>query len=100
MQGMLIGLAFSTVAARPKGVVAGYSRSWSSGTATTLIDAGGTTRSVTNPGYQSSFATKFDSNGIYQWSVYSTGSPDSAEYIYWQSVTAAMNGDILLAGSY
>lgn len=93
---------FENVAVDSSGavVVSGYSRSWSSGTATTLIDAGANTRSISNPGYQSSFAAKFNSSGIYQWSVYSTGSPDSAIHLVWQSLTAGTNGDILLGGSY
>jgi hypothetical protein len=93
---------FNKVAVDSSGavVVAGYSRSWLSGTPTTLSDAGGNTWSVNNPGYQSSFAARFDTAGLYQWSVYSTGSPDSVNYVVWQCMTAATNGDILLAGSY
>ena len=95
-------MQFTSVAVDSSGavVVSGYSRSWSSGTATTLIDGGGNSRSISNPGYQSGFAAKFNSSGIYQWSVYSTGSPDSVNYIVWQSVTAGTDGDILLGGSY
>jgi hypothetical protein len=94
--------AFNNVAVDSSGavVVAGYSRSSSSGTATTLIDAGGKAWPVSNPGFQSSFAAKFDTSGIYQWSVFSTGSPDAVKYLVWQSMTAATNGDILLGGSY
>jgi hypothetical protein len=93
---------FNQVAVDSSGavVVAGYSRSWFSRTPMTLTDAGGNTWSVNNPGYQSSFAAKFDTSGFYQWSVCSTASPGGLNYVVWQCMTAATNGGTLLAGSY
>lgn len=80
--------------------IGGLSRSWSSGTPTTLIDAGGNTRSIANPGFKSIFFARFNAAGIYQWSAYSTGSPDSADYLDLHRMITATNGDILLGGGY
>ncbi|MEI6390708.1 MAG: immunoglobulin domain-containing protein, partial [Verrucomicrobiota bacterium] len=80
--------------------VVGYSRANSSGTATTLVDAGGNVRSVANGGFQSTFLAKFTSNGIYQWSLSTPGGPDSASYVGYNALIAATNGDVFLAGTY
>ena len=80
--------------------VAGGSRANSSGTATTLVDAGGNVRSVANGGYQSTFLAKFNSNGIYQWSLSTPGSPDSVTYVGYNALIASTNGDVFLAGTY
>ena len=80
--------------------VAGYSRAGSSGAATTLVDAEGNVRSVANGGYQSTFLAKFTSNGIYQWSLSTPGSPDSVTYVGYNTLIAATNGDVFLAGTY
>ena len=80
--------------------VVGYSRASSSGTATTLVDAGGNVRSVANGGFQSTFLAKFTSNGIYQWSLSTPGSPDSVNYVGYNALIAATNGDVFLAGTY
>jgi hypothetical protein len=80
--------------------VAGNSRAGSSGTATTLVDAAGNVRSVSNGGYQSTFVAKFTSDGIYQWSLSTPGSPDSVTYVGYNSLIAATNGDVFLAGTY
>ena len=80
--------------------VAGYSRANSSGTATTLIDAGGNVQSVANGGIQSTFLAKFTSNGIYQWSLSTPGGPDGVNYVGYNALSAATNGDVFLAGTY
>ena len=81
-------------------LVAGYSRAISSGTATTLVDAGGNIQSVANGGVQSTFLAKFTSNGIYQWSLSTPGGPDNVGYVGYSALTAATNGDVFVAGTY
>lgn len=95
---------FSRVAVDNSGAVyvSGYTRSWSAGTPTTVVNANGTTSQVPNPGLVSHFLLLFDANGMLQRSNPIYGTPSGNVDTDWADVwaLAVVGSDIVVGGRY
>ena len=83
--------------------VAGYTRSWSAGTSTTVVSANGTTSLVNNPGLVSHLLVKFNSAGVLQWSVPIFGTPGGnvdTDFADLYALSSTTGDDLVIAGRY